>query len=56
MTSMKRLRAYARRPTAVEALLLLLAIFFLTLALMQLPKGPMPDSPGMPGPSNSALW
>jgi hypothetical protein len=37
-------------------LLLLIAIFFLTLALVQLPKGPMPDSPGMPGPTNSSVW
>jgi hypothetical protein len=44
------------KPRFVDVLLLGAAILFLTLALMQLAKGPLPDNPAMPPPSNSAVW
>jgi hypothetical protein len=48
------LRAFDLRPKAVEVLLLIAAIVFLTLALMQLAKGPMPDSPSIPPADNNS--
>jgi hypothetical protein len=56
MRNAKGLRASDLRPKAVEVVLLIVAIFFLTLAVMQLAKGPIPDNPTMPGPSNSSVF
>jgi hypothetical protein len=53
MTNTKGLRASDLRPRAVNVVLLIAAIFFLTLALMQLAKGQIPDNPPMPGPQPS---
>jgi hypothetical protein len=39
----------------VDVVLLIVAIVFLTLALMQLAKGQIPDNPTMPGPTNSGF-
>ena len=56
MRNAKRLHASDLRPKAVNVVLLIAAIFFLTLALMQLAKGLIPDSPSMPGPTNSSVF
>ena len=52
VTNTKGLRRY--QPTVLDVLLVVAAIFFLTLALMQLPKGPMPDNPSLPPPQPSS--
>lgn len=54
MTNAKRLRASDLRPKVVNVVLLIAAVFFLTLALMQLAKGQIPDNPPMPGPQPSS--
>lgn len=41
---------------AVPVLAMIIAIVFLSLAVMQLAKGPMPDSPGLSGPTNSSVF
>jgi hypothetical protein len=56
MRNAKGLHASDLRPKAVNVVLLIAAIFFLTLALMQLAKGLIPDSPSMPGPTNSSVF
>jgi hypothetical protein len=53
MTNAKKLRASDLRPKVVNVVLLIGAVFFLTLALMQLAKGQIPDNPPMPGPQPS---
>jgi hypothetical protein len=53
MTNAKRLRASDLKPKVMNVVLLIAAVFFLTLALMQLAKGQMPDNPAIPGPQPS---